>query len=119
MIGSLLSSQLIMLCGIYLLLVVYNFVMIAQELHWKLIKIDILKLSYVGKNNSWKMEVLQIFCLQDQEIDSWFTNHEPLIPTMLGKYSLVYSSIRPPLHSFCEKEKETINTITIHTVIAR
>ena len=38
---------------------------------------------------------------------------------MLGKYSLVYSSIRPPLHSFCEKEKETINTIAIHTVIAR
>ena len=38
---------------------------------------------------------------------------------MLGKYTLVYSSILPQLHSFCEKEKEKINTIAIHTVIAR
>ena len=28
------------------------------------------------------MEVLKIFGLWDQEIDSWFTNHEPLIPTL-------------------------------------
>ena len=28
------------------------------------------------------MKVLQIFGLWDQEIDSWFTNHEPLIPTL-------------------------------------
>ena len=39
----------------------------------------ILKLSYFRKNDSWKREVLQIFGLGDQEIDSWFTNHEPLI----------------------------------------
>ena len=29
-----------MLCGIYLPLVVYIFLMIVQEFHWKLIKID-------------------------------------------------------------------------------
>ena len=28
------------------------------------------------------MEVLQIFGSTDQEIDSWFMNHEPLIPTL-------------------------------------
>ena len=28
------------------------------------------------------MEVLQIFGSWDQETDSWFTNHEPLIPTL-------------------------------------
>ena len=28
------------------------------------------------------MEVLQILGLWDQEIDSWFTNHKPLIPTL-------------------------------------
>ena len=33
------------------------------------------------------MEVSQIFGLWNQEIDSWFTNHEPLIPTMIGKDS--------------------------------
>ena len=42
----------------------------------------ILKLSYFRKNYSWKMEVLQFFSLWDQEIDSWFTNNEPLIPTL-------------------------------------
>ena len=31
------------------------------------------------------MEFLQIFGLWDQESDSWFTKHEPLIPT-LGKW---------------------------------
>ena len=29
------------------------------------------------------MKVLRIFGSWDQEIDSWFTNHEPLIPTLL------------------------------------
>ena len=29
------------------------------------------------------MEVLKIFGLWDQEIDSWFTNQEPLIPTLI------------------------------------
>ena len=29
------------------------------------------------------MEVLRIFGSWDQEIDLWFTNHEPLIPTLL------------------------------------
>ena len=28
------------------------------------------------------MEVLQVFGSWDQEIDLWFTNHEPLIPTL-------------------------------------
>ena len=27
------------------------------------------------------MEVLQVFGSHDQEIDSWFTNHEPLLST--------------------------------------
>ena len=41
------------------------------------------KLLYLGKNNLWKMEVLQIFVSWDQETESWFfTNHEPLIPTL-------------------------------------
>ena len=43
----------------------------------------ILKLSYLRKNHSWKMEVLRIFASWDQEIDSSFTNHEPLFPTLL------------------------------------
>ena len=30
------------------------------------------------------MDVLQIFGSWDQEIDSWFTNHEPLIPTLFS-----------------------------------
>ena len=42
----------------------------------------IVKLSYFRKNSSWKIEVLQIFGSWDQEIDSWFTNYEPLIPTL-------------------------------------
>ena len=42
------------------------------------------KLSYFSKNNSWKMEVLRIFGSWDQQIDSWFTNHEPLIPTLIN-----------------------------------
>ena len=42
----------------------------------------IFKLLHFGKNDSWKMEVLNIFGLWDQEIDLWFTNHEPLIPTL-------------------------------------
>ena len=57
---------------------------------WKLWKsrqilsvLIISKLSYFGKHNSWKMEALKIFGSWDQEIDSWFTNHEPLIPTLL------------------------------------
>ena len=32
----------------------------------------------------WKMDVLQIFGSWDQGTDSWFTNHEPLIPTLFS-----------------------------------
>ena len=46
----------------------------------------ILKLSYFRKKDSWKMEVLRIYGFWDQEIDSWFTNHEPLIPTVKNVY---------------------------------
>ena len=45
----------------------------------------ILKLNF-GKNNSWKMDFLQIFSLQDQKIDLWFTNHEPLITTLIHHF---------------------------------
>ena len=41
----------------------------------------ILKL-FFGKKNMWKMEVLHIFGLWDQKIDSWFMNPDPLIPTL-------------------------------------
>ena len=34
------------------------------------------------KNQSWKMETLQMFGLLDQENDSWFMNHKPLIPAL-------------------------------------
>ena len=43
----------------------------------------ILKLSYFGKNDPWKIKILWIFDWWDQEIDSWIMNHEPLIPTVL------------------------------------
>ena len=43
---------------------------------------DFLKLSYLRRNDSWKMEVLKIFVLWVQEIDSRFMNHEPLIPNL-------------------------------------
>ena len=43
----------------------------------------ILKLSYFRKNNLCKMEVLQMFGSWDQKTDSWFTNHETLIPSLL------------------------------------
>ena len=33
------------------------------------------------------MEVLQTFGLRDQEIESWFTNHKPFIPTLRSKVS--------------------------------
>ena len=36
------------------------------------------------------MNVLRIFGSSDQEIDSWFSNHEPLIPTL--KYKTNYNS---------------------------
>ena len=35
------------------------------------------------------MEVLQIFGLCDQEVDSWFTNHKPVIPALnINSYKL-------------------------------
>ena len=36
------------------------------------------------KNNLWEIEVLWVFGLWDQEIDSWFTNNKPLIPILRG-----------------------------------
>ena len=47
----------------------------------------ILKLCYFGKNHSWKMEVFWIFCSWDQKIHSWFTNHEPIMPTLWNSES--------------------------------
>ena len=38
-----------------------------------------LKLSCLRKNDSWKMYILKILDSWDQKINSWFTNHEPLI----------------------------------------
>ena len=46
--------------------------------------LDRLKLSYFGKNDWWKMTVFRIFGSWDQRIDSLFTNHEPLIPTLVS-----------------------------------
>ena len=43
-----------------------------------------LKLSYFRKSDLWKMEVLWIFSLWDKEIDTWFTNHKTLIPTLIA-----------------------------------
>ena len=45
----------------------------------------ILKLSYFGKSNFWKMKVLSIFGSWDQDTDSWFTNQDPL-PTDILTY---------------------------------
>ena len=42
----------------------------------------IVKLSYFGRSSSWKIKVLQIFGSWDQEIDSWFTNYKPWIPSL-------------------------------------
>ena len=41
-----------------------------------------LQLGRGEQNNLRKMEVFQFFGLWDLEIDFWFTNHEPLIPTL-------------------------------------
>ena len=41
------------------------------------------------------MEVLLIFGLWDQEIDSWFTNRKPLIPPMniIRSYILIHNKL--------------------------
>ena len=49
----------------------------------------ILKL-YFFKNSSWKIKVLQIFGLSHQEVDLWFTNHEPYIPAT-GDISKIFN----------------------------
>ena len=47
------------------------------------------------------MEVLVVFGSRDQEIDSWFTNHEPLISILLKNHflqivrKLLYSLLCP------------------------
>ena len=56
----------------------FNSRQIARQISSGLI---ILKL-FFGKKNMWKMEVLHIFGLWDQKIDSWFMNPDPLIPTL-------------------------------------
>ena len=35
------------------------------------------------------MEVLPIFSSRDQETDSWFKNHEPLIPTLMSEKPVI------------------------------
>ena len=52
--------------------------------------------TYSGKNILWKMEVLQIFGLWDQEIGSWFTNCEPLIPTLRHLFLTINKSFIGP-----------------------
>ena len=47
------------------------------------------------KNNLWTMEVLWSFGSWDQEIDSWFTNHKPLIPT-LAVFSKIKQNQKKP-----------------------
>ena len=41
------------------------------------------------------MEVLQIFGLWDQEIDSWFTNNEPLTPTLVRRSAVDQEDLKP------------------------
>ena len=51
------------------------------------------------KRDSWKMEILRIFGSWNQQIDSWFTNHETLIPTLLntcgGLLFMLFSALMP------------------------
>ena len=47
---------------------------------------DYFKVNRFWKNNMWKMEILLIFGLWDQEIDLWLTNHEPLIPNLKFRF---------------------------------
>ena len=35
------------------------------------------------------MEVLPVFSSRDQETDSWFKNHEPLIPTLMSEKPVI------------------------------
>ena len=60
----------------------------------------VLKLSYFGKIicEKWKL----IFGSWDQEIDSWFTNHEPLIPTLSYLHSLQKPTILTVINSHRE-----------------
>ena len=60
----------------------------------------ILKLSYFGKNNPWKIEVLQVFGLCDQKIDLWFTNNKPLIPTLQPKLNEKFTPFLQCIPSF-------------------
>ena len=46
------------------------------------------------------MEVLQMFDLLDQEIDSWFTNHKPLFPTL--PYTILSLLFMLPLDQLLE-----------------
>ena len=48
----------VMLCGIYLASVVYNFLTIAQQLHWKLIKTDQMHSMFLRLRPSPKMDLL-------------------------------------------------------------
>ena len=41
------------------------------------------------------MEVLQIFGLWDQEIDLWFMNNEPLIPTLVRRSAVDQEDLKP------------------------
>ena len=49
------------------------------------------------------MEVLQIFGSWDQEIDLWFTNHQPLIPTLYYLHSLRKQTIFTVINTHWEK----------------
>ena len=48
----------------------------------------VLKL-YFGKNDSSEMEVLQIFGSWDYKTDSWLTNYEALIPTLMPSNKVI------------------------------
>ena len=64
------------------------------------------------------MEVLRIFGFWDQEIGSWFTNHEPTIPTIiLGVCSQAHPTPKVPkirkLHIFANKHGSVLQTDSI------
>ena len=53
----------------------------------------VLNLSYLRKKDSWKMKVLQIFGLWNQEIHSWIMNHESLITILLFLNTVLFQPL--------------------------
>ena len=53
----------------------------------------VLNLSYLRKKDLWKMKVLQIFGLWNQEIHSWIMNHESLITILLFLNTVLFQPL--------------------------